>query len=161
MQEIWKPVVGYEGIYEVSNLGRVKSIRFKKPAILKPQSRTGYYSVRLYINKKYQDIRIHQLVAMSFLGYVRNGLYDVVVDHIDNDKLNNNVLNLQLITQRLNASKSRVNNSGYTGVYKTKHNRFRASIRINSKFNHIGYYSTREEAHLAYQQKLKELENGK
>lgn len=161
MNEIWLPVVGYEGLYEISNLGRVKSTKFKNEVILKPQIRAGYYSVRLYIDSKYQDIKVHQLVAMSFLGYIRNGLQDIVVDHIDDNKLNNNVLNLQLITQRLNASKSRVNNSGYTGVYKTKYNKFRATIKINKKYNHIGYFNTKEEAHLAYQNKLKEIENGK
>lgn len=161
MQEVWKPVVGYEGIYEVSNLGRVKSFKFKNEVILKPQIRTGYYSVRLYNYNKYQNIKIHQLVAMSFLGYIRNGLQDIVVDHIDDNKLNNNILNLQLITQRLNSSKSRTNNSGYTGVYKIKNNKFRSSIKINSKYIHIGYFNTKEEAHLAYQNKLKEIENGK
>lgn len=161
MQEVWKNIPGYEGIYQVSNIGNVKSFKRYDGKLLTPQIRSGYYSVRLYFNLQYKHVKVHQLVAMSFLGYVRNGLQDIVVDHINDNKLDNQLENLQLITQRYNASKSRVNNSGLTGVYKNKYNNFRAQIKINSKQIHLGYFKTKEEAHLAYQNKLKEVENGK
>jgi hypothetical protein len=161
MQEVWKNIPGYEGIYQVSNIGNVKSFKRYDGKLLTPQIRSGYYSVKLYFNLQYKHVKVHQLVAMAFLGYVRNGLQDIVVDHINDNKLDNQLENLQLITQRYNASKSRVNNSGLTGVYKNKYNNFRAQIKINSKQIHLGYFKTKEEAHLAYQNKLKEVENGK
>ena len=165
MQEVWMPVVGYEGLYQVSNLGIVKSLPKKwacgnggflnhEGKFLKNQLRTGYYSVRLYKEKKYTDIKIHQIVGCTFLGYVRNGLQDFVVDHIDNDKLNNRLDNLQIITQRENASKDRKNNSGFTGVYKTKNGKYRSQIKINKKQIHLGYFNTKIEAKDAYYNQL-------
>lgn len=161
MQEVWKDIPGCEGMYQVSNLGNIKSFKRYDGKLLTPQIRSGYYSVRLYFNLEYRHVKIHQLVAMTFLGYVRNGTHDIVVDHIDNNKLNNKLDNLQLITHRHNSSKDRINNSGLTGVYKLKDDKFRTQIQINSKQIHLGYFKTKEEAHLAYQNKLKEIENGK
>lgn len=165
MQEEWKPVVGYEGLYEVSNLGRVKSLpryrTIKSEKILKQNLKSGYFFVRLYNKSLHQDIKVHQLVAMSFLGYKRNGLQDVVVDHINENKFDNNLNNLQLTTQRHNSSKSKISNTGITGVYKTKYNKFRAIIKVGYKQIHLGYFKTKEEAHLAYKNRLKEIENGK
>ena len=150
MQEIWKDVNGYEGSYQVSNLGNVKSFKMYEGKLLKPQMRSGYYSVRLYFNLEYKNIKVHQLVGMSFLGYVRNGIHDFVVDHIDNNKLNNRLDNLQVITQRENSSKNRKNNSGFTGVYKTKNGKYRSLIKINKKQLHLGYFKTGQEAKDAY-----------
>jgi hypothetical protein len=165
MQEEWKPVVGYEGLYEVSNLGRIKSLprnrTIKKERFLKYQLRSGYYSVRLYKNSEFTDIKVHQIVAISFLGYNRNGKQDIVVDHINNNKLDNNLINLQLITQRENSFKNKKSNCGYTGVYKNKYGKYRASIKITNKYVHLGYYTNIIDAHLAYQNKLKEIQNGK
>jgi hypothetical protein len=172
MQEVWKDIPGYEGMYQVSNLGRVYSMpkewitfnggkRNHNGKMLHPQLKNDYYEVRLYNNLYYKTIKVHQLVAMAFLGHVRNGKQDLVVDHIDNNQINNELCNLQIISQRKNSSKDRINNSGFTGVYKLKHNKFRAQIKIEDKQIHLGYFKCALSASVAYYKKLKEIENGK
>jgi hypothetical protein len=105
--ENWKDVPNYIGLYKVSDLGRVKSILngFKK--ILKPGvDGVGYYTVALTRRGEAKTFKVHQLVAMAFLNHKPCG-YELVVDHIDNNKLNNNLQNLQLITHSENLTKDR------------------------------------------------------
>ena len=91
-EEIWKDVVGYEGLYQVSNLGRVKSLfRYKK--ILKQfEDNKGYLRVTLYKNNKSKSIKVHRLVATAFIPNPNN--YDCI-NHKDENKTNNNVENLE------------------------------------------------------------------
>ena len=110
-QEEFRSIPGYEGLYEVSNFGNVKSLgnnRTRKEKILKPVlvGLIGwqYYSVTLCKDGKSRHLNIHILVVMAFLGHVPDGTLKIVVDHIDNNRLNNHVSNLQLITQRENLS---------------------------------------------------------
>jgi len=114
--EIFKEVKGYEGIYEVSNFGRVKSLarldtmnRQLKERILKAATNSkGYKHVLLCIEGKTKTIYIHSLVAEAFLGYIRDGNINTgVVNHIDEDKLNNNVENLEVVSARENLIHSR------------------------------------------------------
>lgn len=86
--EVWKDVVGYEGKYQVSNSGRVASVR--KEIILKPLINKGYEYLQLGrgVNKA-----VHRLVMESFVG-----ASDLSVDHIDCQKRNNNLSNLQYVT---------------------------------------------------------------
>ena len=92
MQEIWKDVVGYEGLYQVSSLGRIKSLlRYKR--ILKPQKNIhGYLKVSLYKNGKCKIFNIHNLVANAFIENPNNYKY---VNHKDENKTNNRVENLE------------------------------------------------------------------
>lgn len=101
MEEEWRDIVGYEGIYEVSSLGRVKSLPWdghhKTEIILKPyKMRSGYLQVSLYSNgggqKRYL---IHRLVAMAFLNNPDNLPQ---VNHIDGNKANNALSNLEWTT---------------------------------------------------------------
>lgn len=159
--EVWKDIPNYEGIYQVSNLGRVKSIIFTKERILKPQKgTTGYYAVSLWKNKKPVIKQIHLLVAVSFINYIPVDTYKVV-DHKDNNKLNNVYTNLQIITRRENASKDQFRlkrSSDYIGVCWDKHNnKWKSQIRIDSKSKHLGSFMNEIDAHNAYQNKLKEL----
>ena len=107
--EIWRDVINYKGIYQVSNLGRVKSLKRKgclNDRILKPKPTSrGYLKVTLCINNEIKYKTVHQLVAEAFLNHTPCGMA-LVVDHIDNDKLNNCVNNLQVITQRENSYKN-------------------------------------------------------
>ena len=178
MQEVWKPVVGYEGIYEITNTGKVYSlpkkwigakecIRSHNGKYLSVQKSTaGYFRVLLSKDGISKTREIHQLVAEAFLNHTPCG-YKLVVDHIDNDKTNNKVCNLQLITQRENASKNssksiNEKSSKYVGVcFDKSRNKYQSRIKINNKTIFIGRFETEYEAHLAYQQRLKELENGK
>lgn len=92
MIEIWKDIVGYEGLYQVSNLGRVKSsFRYKK--ILKQfEDNKDYLRVTLYKNNKSKSIKVHKLVAEAFIPNPNN--YNCV-NHKDENKTNNNVENLE------------------------------------------------------------------
>ena len=176
MEEIWKDVIGYEGIYEVSNLGRVKSfdkkiggkvgLRFIKGRILKNHiSDCGYLQVGLYKNSIRKIYKIHQLVSICFLNHTIDG-NNIVVDHIDGDKLNNNVNNLHLVTHRENLSTCfRKNNdvftSNYVGVsWRKSNSKWCSQITINNKKVHLGYFNTEMEASDKYQEKLKEIKNG-
>ena len=109
--EVWKDVVGYEGLYQVSNLGRVKSIGHKnnhKDEIILKQSSNyiGYKVVTLCKDKVQKEVRVHRLVAIAFIENPQNKPY---VNHIDGIKDNNHVSNLEWTTQKENmhhASKS-------------------------------------------------------
>lgn len=93
-QEFWKDIDGYNGKYQVSNLGRVKVV--KTDMILPGQTtRDGYKSVTLSMNSQQKRFRIHRLVAMAFVdGYKP----DLVVNHKDENKQNNRADNLEWIT---------------------------------------------------------------
>jgi len=159
MQEIWKDIPEYEGYYQVSNLGRVKSLqrfgvradRIKKPVI----AGKGYLRTKLSINGKYKNILIHQLVAMAFLGHKPNG-WKIVIDHIDFDKTNNNVNNLRIVSHYENNNKKHLpSSSKYTGVNWSKNNkRWIARIGVNNKRLNLGSFKDEYKAHLAYQSAL-------
>jgi hypothetical protein len=157
--EIWKEVVGYEGIYQVSNLGRIKSLKFGKEKILKKTiDNRGYYVVNLHINRKQKTFNVHQIVASSFLNHKPNG-YEFVVDHINDDKLNNQVSNLQIVTARFNVFKTQGKySSQYKGIYLNKRfNKWLAQIYINGKRKHLGYFTNEYDAHMAYENALANL----
>ena len=87
--EIWKDIKDFEGLYWISNLGRVKN---KHGKILKPEIRNGYYSVDLVKNKKRYKCRIHRLVAEAFIPNPDNL---PMVNHKDENKLNDEASNLE------------------------------------------------------------------
>ena len=91
MSEIWKPIKDFENIYEISNLGRIRNIQtntFKKTYI----SEYGYVNVSLYKNKKHYNKRLSRLLAEAFISNIDN---KPTVDHIDRNRQNNNVKNLE------------------------------------------------------------------
>lgn len=106
MEEIWKDIDGYEGIYQVSNMGRVKSfdmevkyptgtVRIQKGRILRPGSNMGYPRVNLCKNSISTPKLIHRLVAIAFIPNPANM---PEVNHIDGIKANANVNNLEWVT---------------------------------------------------------------
>ena len=100
IKEYWKPVVGYEGLYMVSNWGRVKSIKFGKERILKPGTNNyGYLLVMLCKDGKIKGFTVHRLVAEAFLPNPHN--YPCV-NHKDENKQNNNVSNLEWCSAQYN-----------------------------------------------------------
>lgn len=111
MDEIWKPIKDYEGLYEISNFGRVRSleriITYKdgrskhiKEKILKPyKSRKGYFYVNLSKNSIKKKNYIHKLVAYTFVGGYFEGAH---IDHIDTNPLNNCSWNLRWVTHKEN-----------------------------------------------------------
>ena len=159
MNEIFKDIVGYEGSYQISNLGNVKSIKFKKEKILKAPMNTGYRVVCLSLNNKNKVLYVHQLVAMAFLNHTPNGYNGLIVDHINNIKTDNRLENLQLISNRENTSKDRKGcTSKYTGVcWNKRNNKWLSQIIINGKTKYIGCFNCELEAHLEYQKELEML----
>ena len=99
MKEIWKDKKDYEGHYQVSNWGRIKSIKFGKERILKQNIRCGYYYVNLYKNNIKKQYPVHRLVAEAFIDNPDN-LFQV--NHRDENKLNNNVDNLEWCDAKYN-----------------------------------------------------------
>ena len=103
MKEEWKDIKGYEGLYQVSNLGRVKSLgnnKSKKEKILDPKPNMyGYKEVRLSKEGKRKPYKVHRLVAIYFIPNPNN--YKEV-NHKDEDKTNNHVSNLEWCDRKYN-----------------------------------------------------------
>lgn len=102
--EIWCSVKGYEGLYEVSTWGRIRSIGTQKHSgrIMKlKQTRFGYIEVSLFKDKKYKTFKVHRLVAIAFIP---NPLNLPFINHRDEDKANNRVENLEWCTSKYNAN---------------------------------------------------------
>jgi len=148
--EEFRPVLGYEDKYEISSFGRVLSKVRKNPIIMVQYLHKKYLQVKLSYKGRIKTRNVHQLVAEAFLGHTPNG-FNVVVDHIDNDPLNNFFLNLQLIDQITNIRKDRVNKNGLTGVYLARGTRWQAAIKVNKVDIHLGTFDTKEEANLYYE----------
>ena len=105
-KEYWKPVVGYEGLYEVSNWGRVKSLprngTVKYARILKLYTdKDGYLYVVLSKNNKQKLFKIHRLVAEAFIPNPNNL---PMINHKDENKQNNNVENLEWCSAKYNSN---------------------------------------------------------
>lgn len=144
--EEWQPVSGYEGVYEVSNFGQVKSVSTKKPyrngfrnakpRILRPNIINGGYSqVALTRDKKRKHYLVHRLVAEAFVENP-NGLPQV--NHIDGNKQNNCSANLEWCTAKENMIHSSANG-------------FRSDTRAVCQFTKDGklvrtFYSIKEAA---------------
>lgn len=95
MQEQWKAIPGYEGLYEASTLGKIRSV-YRYRRVLKPMiSSTGYERVDLFNNKKRKQYFVHRLVAMTFIP---NPEGKPIVNHMDESKTNNHVDNLEWVT---------------------------------------------------------------
>lgn len=168
--EIWKDIPGYEGLYQVSNLGRVKSLPKEwvngigkiishNGKILKGGLNGGYKHVTFSIDGNRKTYKVHQLMAMAFLNHKPCGM-KLVIDHIDNDRSNNKLENLQLITQRQNTSKDRIGKSKYTGVSWCKsRNKWMAKIQLNGKPKYLGRFKCKIEASQYYQNAVKSIES--
>lgn len=103
-EEIWKPILGYEGYYEISNTGRVKSLPRKGKGghsgkILMPQVSSGYHKVCLCLNQQKLQKQIHRLVASAFIP---NPLNKPEVNHINLNKFDNMLSNLEWVTSSEN-----------------------------------------------------------
>jgi hypothetical protein len=119
----------------------------------------GYRFIRIQIKDSApKTVCVQQLIAAAFLDYKFQG-NKLVIDHIDSNKLNNNLDNLKLVTHRQNLSKERTKKSGLpTGVsFDSGCKKYRASIRINSKALFLGLFNTPKKASEAYKNKLKEI----
>ena len=176
-QEIWREIIGYEGYYEASNLGRMRSLdrwvifkdgrkRFHKGRIIEgTDNGLGYKQVTLSRDNKAQTFYVHQLIAVTFLNHIPNG-NTLVVDHIDGDSTNDNVDNLRIVTQRQNVStcfrKDRNTfTSDFAGVYYHKqNNKWIAKIQLKNNITHLGSFENEIDASDAYQKALAKINDG-
>ncbi len=147
--EVWRPIKGYQGYYEVSNIGRIKSltryVKSKKPERVKviysrnmkqKLNKTGYWTIMLMKNLVHKFYLSHRLVAQSFLSNPNN--YPCV-NHIDGDKLNNKVDNLEWCTHSENVMHSynmglqKRNNPNVIRANKLKWQKYREAKNANRK----------------------------
>jgi len=162
--EIWKPIPNYSP-YLISNKGNFTDGRIKitkegnrKFIIMKGCIKDGRHRYSVHKVVKGKQIFGSVLVMMAFKNFIPCG-YKKVIDHIDNDCLNDCLNNLQIITQRSNASKDTKNTSGYTGVSFKKHAQsYKAQILINNKLIYLGYNKEAKKASLLYQTALNNLD---
>jgi len=136
--------------YSVSNFGNVKKNQTGK--IIIPRYSNGYSQVELWNNDNRKVFGVHRLVAIEFIPNPENKPF---VDHIDNDKANNNVNNLRWATiteNNRNIGLSSNNTSGVKGVcWDKKNKKWRAGISIDGKKKNLGSFNTLEEAKQARQ----------
>ena len=159
--EIWKDIPNYEGRYQVSNLGMVKSLLGKNERILKQyQYPNGkHLKVELHKNGKQKTRSVHSLVAEAFLGCKGSSDMSLVVDHINNNGFDNRLENLQIVTQRENISKEGNRKSKYRGVFHLKKgDKYRADIKVNKKQFYLGLFKSELRASTAFELALLQLD---
>lgn len=164
--EEFRDISNYEGMYQVSNLGRVKSLTRKSftgrqltEKILKPRiNKGGYLRVLLSKDNKSKSRTVHQLVAEAFLGHVPCGM-NLIVNHINFIRHDNRAENLEIVTNRQNSDQKHLKSSSeYTGVSWNKTSeKWTAQIHINGNKKHLGSFTDELEASKAYQKALREI----
>lgn len=148
-QEIWKDIKGYEGLYQVSNLGRVKSLErilhycdgrhrpVKEKLLSCGVCKVGYRQVKLRLNKKTKTHYVHRLVANTFILNLES---KPQVNHKDGNKINNNIDNLEWVThsENLQHSYDKLGRKGYwTGKTQSKEHRLKNRLANLGEKNHF------------------------
>lgn len=134
IDEIWKPIIGYESRYIISNKGEVKSLKRNK--VLKKELRRNYWSIQLYDGNKFKHFSIHRLVGIHFVENPNNLPF---INHIDENKLNNNANNLEWCTASYNI------NYG-TCIQRAVEKKFIPVMQLDKNKNLINIFSSISEA---------------
>jgi hypothetical protein len=162
IEEIYKDIPEYEGLYQVSNLGNVKSLNYKRSkkeiALIKSSGVSNYDTVVLRKNNKSKTRYVHHLVAIVFLNHIPNG-YKIVINHKNFIRKDNRVENLEIITQRENANQKHLSSSSkYLGVHFCNTiKKYRSQITINGKQKFLGNFECEIDASNTYNNALKQL----
>jgi len=167
--EEFRPIKDYEGLYEISDLGRVKSLERKVQnnlglrtlharIMISAPNHNGYLRVNLSRRQKKTRFSVHQLVAIAFLGHDIVGML-VVINHKNFCRTCNVKTNLEITSPRENSNqKHRSSSSVYTGVHRHSHNnRWVAEIHVNGKGRYLGSFVNEEDAAKAYELALNEI----
>jgi len=152
MQEAWLPVPGWESLYEISDQGRVRGLRFGR--ILKPRlDAYGYCIFELHAGRpaKPLTVKVHRIVALVFHGAAPPDKREV--DHINRNRADNRSVNLRWSSVPDNrvpaVCKSQ---SGLFGVrFRERKNRWQAYATVERRFKSLGHFATAEEASAARQ----------
>jgi len=157
--EEFKEVPGYDGMYQISNFGTLKSFKTGKWKIINGcEKKKGRRCFSLWDGKKRKSHNVSVVVMMAFKNFKPNG-FNLVVDHIDNDCKNDRLDNLQIISQRENSSKDKLGISKLTGVdWHGDVAKWRSQIRINKKMVHLGLFVNENEAGEIYKLALANIE---
>jgi hypothetical protein len=162
--EIWEDIPSYEGYYQVSSLGRVKSLsnnKSKKEKILKPKTNTNkYLSVILSKKNVKKHTSVHQLVAMAFLGHKPKGM-ELVVNHKNFIRHDNRLENLEIVTARENSNLKHIKSSSkYIGVgWNNRDKKWASYFTIKKKTINLGYFENELDASKMYQIALENIKN--
>ena len=161
--ETWLEMPNFEN-YEISSFGKLKNKitqKVSRGSIKKDHDKDTKTRVIYSLTKDKVRYRIYaaRLVASAFLNFDLN-IKTLVVDHIDNNSMNDSVENLQVITNRENLTKDRQNKHGYTGVSKNRYG-YTAYISVNSHQKYLGTYKTAHFAHEAYLIALSDVNRNK
>jgi len=157
--EQWKDIPDYEGLYKVSDLARVKSLCYRNregEGILKQaETSQNYLQVSLHKNGVGNSRKVHILVAMAFLSHI-SGDYSKVVEHKFQNRKDNRLSMIKIITQRENTTQKHLeSSSSFIGVYfHNTHKKWNSAIRIEDTKFHLGSFKTEEEASTAYNKAL-------
>jgi hypothetical protein len=162
LAEEWRDCVGFEGYYQVSNLGNIRSLdrmvrtNAKKPTYrqhkgknLKPRKDAyGYLITCFWVEGKKSTVKIHRLVLDAFIGVEPR----FVCDHLNGVRDDNRLENLRWATVKENNNNRHKCNgaSGHVGVRMDKRNgRWQSYITVEGKFMHVAYCETKEQAVIA------------
>lgn len=167
MGEVWKDIKGYEGLYQVSDLGRVKSFcrrlknghSVRRELILTPRvvgsKGLYYYDVVLHRSGYKKSFKVHRLVGVHFKdnphGYR-------LINHLDEDTFNNKATNIEWSSSRENVTYSikKIKSSRFTGVYKeSRSGKWHAQITVDGKVKFLGLFDSEQNAGDSYQNALR------
>ena len=164
MTEIFKDVPNYEGIYKVSNLGNVKSLKWNKEIIMKQGISSRYLRVNLRKENNSKNVKVHVLVAMAFLDFKPNKQV-LTIDHKNGVRTDNRLENLQIVTQRENIQNYHKSKKGKIGAdWHEQTKKWRSRIFINKNIVHLGLFEKEKDALKAYEianQEIEKFENKK
>ena len=155
-QEIWKPVVGFENKYLVSNHGRIWSFLTSKIRKL-PKNNKGRALLGVWINGKTLSLSVSRIVAKVFLEDFDDNLE---VDHIDGNKANDRADNLRILTHRENCMAHNKRNLGGTSQFRgvsRHHDKWQATVKAKGKTYYVGDFKSEITAAKARDTKALEL----
>jgi len=168
MEDLYE-IPNFRGYYKINKKGDVFTFKNNRHGfsetgrlLAKVFTPQGYVKVTLHIDKNSTQYTVHALMAITFLNHTLDGTNKTVVDHKNKNRSDNNLDNLQLLTNRENSSKDKTGGSSkYTGVCWLKNrNKWESRIRFKGRLRYLGSFIDEYDAHLAYQDALIKIKNG-